>query len=316
MRPREPYRLPGAAQRKSRQIVWLEWATVVVMLGVVAVMYVAMGSSQAMKTAWIEDLLALVPPAAFLIANHFRDRAPTNRFPYGFQRTALLSFLVSAVAILGMGLYMLYDAASSLIAREHPTLGHFDRFGWQIWSGWVMLGALVVSVIPPMILGFLKQRICCRLNERTILADATMNKDDWQTGVAAMLGVIGIGAGLWWADAVAAALISLNVIHDGTTHLRHAVLNLLDQRPTEADSSHPLQIDRDIRRRVLECAGVAEAEVRLREEGRCITGEIFVRMKRPAATPEELRMIRDAAEGVNDRLYSLVVMPVSEIKEA
>ena len=42
-----------------------------------------------------------------------------------------------------------------------------------------------------------------------------MNRADWLTALAAVVGVIGIGAGLWWADAVAAIVISLEITRDG-----------------------------------------------------------------------------------------------------
>ena len=38
------------------------------MVTAVAVVMATMGSSQAMKAAWVEDMLALIPPLAFLIA--------------------------------------------------------------------------------------------------------------------------------------------------------------------------------------------------------------------------------------------------------
>jgi cobalt-zinc-cadmium efflux system protein len=38
-------------------------------------MGLSMGSSQAMRTAWIEDTLGLVPPIVFLIAARFEERA-------------------------------------------------------------------------------------------------------------------------------------------------------------------------------------------------------------------------------------------------
>lgn len=119
-----------------------------------------------------------------------------------------------SVTILVLGLYMLIDSALSLINQEHPTLGHFDLFGWSLWSGWVMIVALIYSMIPPIILGWMKLPLAKSLHEKTLHANATMNKDDWLTAGAAILG---IGIGWWWADAVAAGFISLEVLVDGVT---------------------------------------------------------------------------------------------------
>ena len=65
-----------------------------------------LGSSQAMKTAWIEDLLSLIPPIAFLLAVRFNTRGPTRRFPYGFHRTVSIAYLCSALALFLMGTYL------------------------------------------------------------------------------------------------------------------------------------------------------------------------------------------------------------------
>jgi len=47
-----------------------------------------------------------------------------------------------------------------------------------------------------------------------------MNKANWLTAGAAMVGVVGIGFGLWWADAAAAAIIPLDITEDGVSNPR------------------------------------------------------------------------------------------------
>src|SRR3712207_3612513 len=50
-----------------------------------------------------------------------------------------------------------------------------------------------------------------------------------------MVGIVGIGFGLWWADSAAAALISLDILTDGAQNLRRAVPDLMDETPTTVD---------------------------------------------------------------------------------
>jgi cobalt-zinc-cadmium efflux system protein len=54
-----PDQLQGAMRRAER----LEWWSIAWTISVIVVMGAAMGSSQTMKTAWIEDCLSLIPPA-------------------------------------------------------------------------------------------------------------------------------------------------------------------------------------------------------------------------------------------------------------
>jgi len=83
VRPRPVYDLPRELEPLYRKAKRLEWATLFFMTTIVIVIYLAMGSSQAMKAAWIEDLLSFVPAIAFLVSGRFKDRRANEEFPYG-----------------------------------------------------------------------------------------------------------------------------------------------------------------------------------------------------------------------------------------
>lgn len=250
----------------------LEWWTLGWMLSVVVVMYFAMGSSQAMKTALIEDFLSLIPAAVFLIAHRFERKEPNGRFPFGYNRVHSLAALIAAVALVGIGSFLLFDSASTLLKREHPTIEPVELFGREVWLGWVMIAALVYSVVPPVILGRLKQPVAERLQDAVLDTDAMMQKADWQTGLAGIGGIIGVGFGFWWADAVAAGLISFSILHDGLTSVRVATAELVDGTPRSlgkddvAEDAHKLIQALETR--------YPGAKVRLRESGRYIHAEV------------------------------------------
>lgn len=125
-----------------------------------------LGNSQAMKTAWIEDLLSFVPPIAFLAASWIERRPPNPRFPFGYVRTTSIAYLVSAVALAGVGLFLVVDASMALIRSEHPTIGSVELFGTTFWLGWLMIAALIYSVVLPVIFGHLKMRLARQLMTR------------------------------------------------------------------------------------------------------------------------------------------------------
>ncbi len=50
-----------------------------------------------------------------------------------------------------MGAFLLYEAASTLLTAEHPTIGSVNLLGGEVWLGWFMMAALLYSVIPPVI---------------------------------------------------------------------------------------------------------------------------------------------------------------------
>lgn len=311
---RPNYLLPPEKEQELKKAMRLEWLTIVFMSSIVVVMYFSMGTSQAMKAALIEDIISLIPPVVFLIAVRVRSRRPDAGHPYGYSKATLLAFLCAAVAILILGLFVLYEAVSTLITQHHPTLGHFYLLGqWEIWSGWIMIGALIYSVIPPLILGRKKLRLADSLHESTLYADAAMNRADWLTAGAAILGVIGIGFGIWWADAVAAGIIGLDVIRDGIGNTRRAISDLMDHRPAAVATGEPLGLEASIAEALRPRPDIEEISVRLREEGHSISGELFIVFSHYDDLPARIQDIIACALAVDWRLHELVVMPVETL---
>lgn len=274
----EPDEEQKAALHKAKV---LEWLTLAALATIIALMAWAMGGSQSMKTAWIEDMLSLIPPSAYLLSSHFRQKPPNVKFPFGYHRATLIAFLTAAVALTGVGILTLLDAILTLIHQEHPSVGGREIMGRFIWSGWIMIAVLIYSAILPVILGHLKHKVAHKLHDKTLLTDAAINRADWMTAVAGCLGVLGIGVGWWWADAVAAAVISLDIIADGWKHLNGAVSDLMDRTPTKVDDEsqhHPLveKMIGDLK----DLEGCEEAQVRLRDFGLYLTGAAFLTASR------------------------------------
>ncbi|MBN8850110.1 MULTISPECIES: cation transporter [unclassified Sphingomonas] len=253
--------------------VTLEWWNVGLSLSTVAVIGLVLGQSQTMKTVWLEDMLALIPPIVFLISAHFElRRGRSRRFPFGFERGNSLGFFIAAAALTGVGLQLLIDASFKLFSAEHPTIGSVTFFGQDIWLGWLMLGAQFYALIPPFIIGRLELPLAEQLSDKLLHTDALMNKASWHGGAAGCAGIIGLGLGYWWADAAAAAFISVGIIYDGVIAFRVATAELIDGAPC-ALSGHGLAKDALELQESLE-KRFPNAEVRLRETGRVIRAEI------------------------------------------
>src|SRR5215212_11664435 len=140
--PGEPFRLPDDKQQTMRRAKRLAWITIAFMISIIAVVGITMGSSEAMKAVWIEDLLSLIPPVAFLIGTRYFDRPPDEQFPYGYRRAVMIAFLTAAVALLGFGLYILIDSTMTLVLGEPPSIQTISMFGRRVWLGWLMIAAL------------------------------------------------------------------------------------------------------------------------------------------------------------------------------
>jgi cation diffusion facilitator family transporter len=308
------HELPPDKHRKLVKAVRLEWLSIGYLLSAIVLLYFTLGSSQAMKAAWVEDILGLTPPIAFLVASRVRNRQPNDRFPYGYHRATSIAYLCAAVALLALGAFILYDSVTKLAMFEHPPIDLVKPFGDRpIWLGWLMLAALAYSAVPQVILGRLKQPLARELNDKVLYADAEMNRADWMTAGAAMLGVIGIGLGLWWADAVAASIISVDIVRDGYKNLQVAVDDLMDKEPTVVDDARADPLPLWIKNQLMTMDWVKDAEVRLREAGHVFTGEAFVV---PVDDHDLVGRIERANQRLLDldwRLHELVIAPVREI---
>lgn len=297
--------------RKAKRLEWITIAAValtVVIVGLVA------GQSQAMRAAWFEDILAFLPPVAFLIALRFIRRDRNAKFPYGQHRAIGVGHLVAATALLIMGGMLIFNSTMALINGERPPIGITVLFGHDIWAGWPMIAAMTVTGIAPVILGRIKLRLAEQLHDKLLRADADMLKADWSTALATIIGVLGIGVGLWWMDSVAAILVSLSILYDGVTNLRAAVGDLMDARATRFDNSeeHPLIDAAEARAHTL--PWVADAGARVRDQGHVFHVELFVT---PHAGREpslvQLSELQAGIEALDWKIGDVVIVPVPEV---
>lgn len=301
------------AFKKARR---LEWWAIAYLLSVVVLMYLVLGSSQAMKTAWVEDMLGLVPPVVLLSATRIALREPDRRFPYGYHRAVSIAFLCASLTLFAVGAWLLGDSIIRLARAEHPSIGGVTIFGRVVWLGWLMLPVLAWSALPSISLGRLKLPLSRTLHDKVLFTDAEMNKADWMTALAAVVGVIGIGCGYWWADSAAAAVISLSILRDGFHNLREVVTNLMDETPKKVEGEEFDSLPGRVQAHLESLLWIDAAQVRMREEGHVYFGEAFVIVNDGADLPRRLHEVARACCDLHWRVHDLVIAPVPSLESA
>lgn len=118
---RTPIRAPSEQPELHGPARKLEWITIAYLLSAATLLALVMGSSQALKTAWIDDAISLVAPIAFLASSPVGFKEPNERFPYGYRRVQTLAFFANAVALCGVGAYLLIDGVATLVEAERVT---------------------------------------------------------------------------------------------------------------------------------------------------------------------------------------------------
>ena len=293
----------------------LEWLTVAYLLSVVVVMYLSLGQSQAMETAWADDLLGLVAPVSFLVTARFVRRPANPEFPYGYHRAATIGYLTGAAALLVIGLLLLLDGVQALVGGERASIGMVPIFGRPVWAGYVMILALLWSTVPSYFLGKAKLPIAEQLHDKVLYADADTNRADWQMGTATIISIVAIGLGWWWADGLMSALLASSIVLDGYKNLRQAVFDLMSQAPKTVSRQEPDPIMPKLQHLLKGLDWVRDVKIRLREEGHILYGEAFVIARDTTNLLSNIQHATDQAYGLDWRLKDFVLAVVDELPE-
>ncbi|MGO0575417.1 cation diffusion facilitator family transporter [Ornithinimicrobium panacihumi] len=307
--------LPQKQRRVLRRARRLEVVSIVYIASVAALMFLVMGSSQAMQAAFVEDLLSLVPPISFLVAARVAAKEPDRKHPYGRHRAVAVGHLVASVALLTMGLLLTWESVSGLVKAEHPPIGTMQLFGHTVWAGWVMIAAMVYGGIGPVILGRLKLPLAEQLHDKVLHADADMNKADWMTAGSGILGILGIGMGLWWADAAAALVIALGILKDGGTNVRAAVAGLTDTTARTVDDKHEHPLVRQIDDYLGSRPWIAAHRSRVRDMGHVFQVEVRVVPRDGRVDLDRLHQVGEDLRAMDWKLQDVTVSPALRIDE-
>jgi divalent metal cation (Fe/Co/Zn/Cd) transporter len=213
-----------------------------------------------------------------------------------------------------MGLYAFIDSVMALVKMEHPTIAHKEIFGYNIWFGWVMILALLYSFIPAMILGRKKLPMAKKLHNKLLYVDADAQKADWMTAAAAIVGIIGIGFGLWWADAVAAIFISVSILKDGIIRSSDAITDFLGQIPTTIKKQEFHRLNKAVIELLEKEDWIKDFRIRLREEGEIFLGEAFVIAYSSDNLVEKITKCSKNLQDLDWKIYKIVIQPVHDFK--
>lgn len=307
--------LPAEQQDALRKAVRWEWFTIGYTVVTIALIALVVGGSQAMKTAWIEDMLSLIPQVSFLVALLFIRRRPTRAFPYGLHRVMGVGHLVAGVALLVIGGSLAVEAVGGLVRSEHPAIGSVRVFGQTIWLGWFMMAVMALVVVGPFFYGHAKSKLAPVLHNKVLFADADMAKADWTTTVASIVGVAGIGFGWWWLDGVAALFISVGIVWDGWKNMRSAVLDLIDQRARTHDDTRPQPLIGQVVDRLDAEPWVRESSVRMRDMGQVFHVEAFVVPHRGRVSLRRLEDARRAVADLDWKMQDVAIIPVAQLPD-
>ncbi|MFE2431512.1 cation diffusion facilitator family transporter [Streptomyces sp. NPDC059373] len=159
--------------------------------------------------------------AMSLVAIHFANRPPSERRTFGFARAEILSAVLNAVLLFGVGAYIFYEAVRRLIAPAEVQGGLTIVFG--------LIGLVANGVSLTLLMRGQKESLNVRGAFLEVMADALGSL------AVVVAAVVIITTGWLQADPVASLLIGLMIVPRTWKLLREAVEVLLEAAPKDVD---------------------------------------------------------------------------------
>jgi cation diffusion facilitator family transporter len=193
-------------------------------------------------------------------------RPPNDRYPYGYDRAEDL-------AAIGIALVIWASAALAAVESVLKLLRH-GRTTDVAWA----LGAALVGIVGNQLVARYKLHVGRRINSATLVADAKHSWLDALSSAGAAAGLLGVLAGLHWADAVAGLVVTGFICHVGwevTVDVSHRLMDGADPEVIEAAEAA-----------VAGVPGVRHAHIRAHTTGRVLRIEVEGWVD-PATTAEQ-----------------------------
>lgn len=175
--------------------------------------------------------------AMSLVAIHFANRPPSERRTFGLARAEILSAVVNAVLLFGVGAYIFYEAVSRLISPSEVEGGLTVVFG--------LIGMAANSVSLVLLMRGQRESLNVRGAFLEVMADALGSL------AVVVAAVVIMTTGWEQADPVASILIGLMIVPRTWKLLREAVDVLLEAAPKDVDMA-------DVRQHILALPGVED----------------------------------------------------------
>ncbi|MHB1584142.1 MAG: cation diffusion facilitator family transporter [Acidimicrobiales bacterium] len=181
-------------------------------------------------------------------------RRPSRSHPYGYERAEDLAGLAVALVIWAGAVVAAIVSVHKL--TEHGRTSHVG----------LGMAAAAIGIVGNQVVARYKRRVGHRIQSTALLADATHSWLDTLASAGALLGLVGVAAGLPWADGVAGLVVTVFVVHVGWEVTVALLSHLMDG------------VDPDLLARAEAAAtgvaGVDHAHVRARWSGRSLLVDV------------------------------------------
>jgi cation diffusion facilitator family transporter len=181
-------------------------------------------------------------------------RSANPGHPYGYDRAEDLAGLGVALVVWASAVFAGYISVHKLVVH-----GHTSHLG-------VGVLAAGIGIAGNRAVAWYKRRVGVRIQSATLVADARHSWLDALASAGALLGLVGVALGYWWADGVAGLIVTGFIVHVGwevTSDLVDHLMDSVDPEVVTATEDAALSV-----------AGVEHVHVRGRWMGRSLLIEV------------------------------------------
>lgn len=245
----DPLHSPAERAAAGARSTWVS-VGVNLVLTVTQIVVGVLAKSQGLVADGLHSLSDLVADFVVLFAGHHARKDADEDHPYGHQRFETAASLVLGLLLLGVGLGLLWSAATKLEAPETVQPVH-------IVALWVAGGALLAKEL----LFRYMLAVAKRVKSSMLVANAWHARSDAASSLVVGLGIIGNLMGYPILDPIAAAIVGFMVSKMGWGFGWDAMHDLMDRAVDEQEVEA-------IRRTLRETPGVSDVhDVRTRKMG-------------------------------------------------
>ncbi|HUW18537.1 MAG TPA: cation diffusion facilitator family transporter [Sedimentisphaerales bacterium] len=199
---------PETADKKelaSKQIRSVTNLSLIINLALMAAKFVIglLSGSAAVVSDAIHSLSDMITDLAVIFGVHFGSKKPDTEHPYGHGRIETFSGAFVAVALVTVGLGMIYYAARDITR------------GKIVVPNTAMFAVTIGSIIFKEWLYQITKRVAIRSHSPAAYANAWHHRSDALSSVAVLIGIVSLKLGFKYGDEVAAIAVGLMVVFVG-----------------------------------------------------------------------------------------------------
>ncbi|WP_018649588.1 cation diffusion facilitator family transporter [Thioalkalivibrio versutus] len=261
-------------------------------------------NSQALVADGVHTLSDLITDGVVLFAASKAAASPDQEHPYGHARIETLATVIVGVFLALAGLAIAWAAGNRLVEPEAMTGP----------ANMAIAFALLTLVAKEGLYQY-THRVAKRLKSRMLDANAWHHRTDAISSLFVLAGVAAAVAGFPWADALAALIVALFILHIAGRLIVRSAAELIDT------ALEPEKVER-IHRTIMDVPGVKDAHMlRTRRHGSEVVVDVHIQVAPMISVSEGHRIadavfhaVTDAHDRVND--ITVHVDPENDAEQA